>query len=72
MLFISLSRFLLRPFDVTATSNLLFVHSFMQFQLKCVRDVISHLSGASFLFIQVIMSLITRDLPDSQRIWKPE
>ena len=34
------SRFLLRPYDVTTTSNLLFVHSFMQFHLKCVRDVI--------------------------------
>ena len=39
-LFISSSRFLLRPYDVTTTSNLLFVHSFMQFQLNCVRDVI--------------------------------
>ena len=38
--FISSSRFLLRPYDVTTTSNLLFVHSFMQFQLNCVRDVI--------------------------------
>ena len=38
--FISSSRFLLRPNDVTTTSNLLFVHSFMQFQLNCVRDVI--------------------------------
>ena len=46
--FISSSRFLLRPDDVTTTSNLLFVHSFMQFQLKCVRDVIFALSGASF------------------------
>ena len=46
--FISSSRFLLRPDDVTTTSNLLFVHSFMQFQLKCVRDVIFALKGASF------------------------
>ena len=38
--FISSSRFLLRPYNATTTSNLLFVHSFMQFQLKCVRDVI--------------------------------
>ena len=37
--FISL-RFLLRTYDVTTTSNLLFVHSFMQFHLKCVREVI--------------------------------
>ena len=29
-----------RPYDVTTTSNLPFVHSFMQFQLKCVRNVI--------------------------------
>ena len=35
--FISSSQFLLRPYDVTTTSNLLFVHSFMQFQLNCVR-----------------------------------
>ena len=35
-----LSRFLLRPYDVTIISNLLFVHSFMQFLLKCVCDVI--------------------------------
>ena len=40
MFFISSSQFLLRPYDVTTTTNLLFVHSFMQFQLKCVRDVI--------------------------------
>ena len=31
---------MLRPYDFTTTSNLLFVHSFMQFQLKCVREVI--------------------------------
>ena len=30
------------------TSNLLFVHSFMQLQVKNVRDVIFTLSGASF------------------------
>ena len=39
--FISLG-FLLRPYDVRTTSNLLFVHWFMQFQLKCVRDVIPY------------------------------
>ena len=39
-MFFSSSRFLLRPYDVTTTSNLLFVHSFMQFELKCVCDVI--------------------------------
>ena len=38
--FISSSRFLLRPYDVTTTSSLLFVHSFMQFELKCVCEVI--------------------------------
>ena len=41
-LFISSSRFLLWPYDFTTTSNLLFVHSFMQFQVNCVRDVIFH------------------------------
>ena len=46
--FISSSRFLLRPYDVTTISNLLFVHSFIQFQLKCVCDVFFALSGASF------------------------
>ena len=40
LFFISSSRFLLRPYDVTTTSNLLFVHLFMQFHLKCVRDFI--------------------------------
>ena len=40
LVFFISSRFLLRPYDVTTTSNLLFVHSFMQFQLKCVRNVI--------------------------------
>ena len=39
-LFFISSRFLLRPYDVTTTSYLLFIHSFMQFQLNCVRDVI--------------------------------
>ena len=34
--FISSSRFLLRPYEVTTTSDLLFVHSIIQFQLKCV------------------------------------
>ena len=45
---ISSSKFFLRPYDVTATSNLIFVPSFMQFELKCVRDVIIGFSGASF------------------------
>ena len=40
--FISSTRFLLQQYDVTKTSNLLFVHSVIQFQLKCVRDVIFH------------------------------
>ena len=40
--FILLIRFLLRPYDIRTTSNLLLVHSCMQFQVKCVRDVISH------------------------------
>ena len=39
MFFILSARFFLRPYDVTATSVLLF-HSFMQYQLICVRDVI--------------------------------
>ena len=36
------------------TSQPLFIHSFMQFQLKCVRDVIFALNGASFVFTRVI------------------
>ena len=35
-------KIFVRPYDVTTTPNLIFVHSFMQFQLKGVRDVISH------------------------------
>ena len=66
-LFIS-SRFLLRPYDVTTTSNLLFVHSFMQFQLKCVRDVIFCSQWSEFfLFISVIKFFLTLDLPHSQK-----
>ena len=40
MFCISPSRFLFRPYDATTTSNLLFTHSFLQFQLKFVRDVV--------------------------------
>ena len=40
--FISPSRFLLRPYGVIFNSNLLFLHSFIHFQLNCVRDVIFH------------------------------
>ena len=47
-LFISSSRFLLRLYDVTITSNLLFVHSFMQFHLNCVLDVIFHSQWIDF------------------------
>ena len=32
--------FLLRPYEVTISSNLSFVHSLKEFQLNCVRDVI--------------------------------
>ena len=35
-------KILLRPYDVTTHSNMPFVHSFMQFHLKCVLDVILH------------------------------
>ena len=35
--------------DFCYTSNLLFVHSFMQFLLNCVRDVFFFLSGANFV-----------------------
>ena len=43
VLFIYLSsRFLLRPYDFTTTSNILFVQSFMQFKLNCARNVIFH------------------------------
>ena len=45
--FILSLRFVLRPYDVTITANLPFVHSFMQFQLNCVRDIIFH-SGEFF------------------------
>ena len=40
LLLVFFVKFLLRPYDVTIPSNLLFVHSFMQFQLKWLRDVI--------------------------------
>ena len=46
--FFSSSIFLLRPHDVTTTSNLLFVHSFMQFKLRCVLDVIFHSQWSEF------------------------
>ena len=58
-MFLISSRFLLRPYDVTITSNLLFVYLFMQFQLNCMRDVIFTHSGESFLFILVIRFLVT-------------
>ena len=65
--FITSLRFLLRPYDVTITSNLLFVHLFMQFQLKCVFDIIfCSLWSEFFLFICVIKFLVTLDLPHSQ------
>ena len=35
-------------YDVTTTSNLLLVHSFMQFQLNCVRYVIFHSFWSEF------------------------
>ena len=47
--FFILSRFLLSVYDVTLTSNVLFVHSFMQFQLNCVLDVIFHFLCRVFL-----------------------
>ena len=57
-----------RPYDVTTTSNLLFVHSFMQFQLNYVRNVIFCSSWSEFfLFIHVIKFLVTFDLPHSQK-----
>ena len=42
LVFFISSRFLLRPYDVTTTGNQLFVLSFVQFQLNCVRDVFFH------------------------------
>ena len=51
---------MLRPYDVTTTWNLLFVHSFMQFQLKWVHDVISHSKWSEFFFNRVIKFLVTR------------
>ena len=32
----------LRPYDIRTTSNLIFVHSEIQFQLDCVPDVVFH------------------------------
>ena len=64
MVFILPSRSLLRPYDVTTTSSLLFVHSFMQLQLNCVRNVILN---SEFLFIRVIKFLVTCVLPYSQK-----
>ena len=61
LVFIASSRFLLRPYDVTTTSNLLYVHSFMQFQLECVCDVFLLLMERVFLFIRVINYLVTLD-----------
>ena len=48
---LSSSQFLLRPCDVTTTSNLPFVHSFMQFQLNCLRDVIFRSWWSEFFFV---------------------
>ena len=47
-------KIFLRPYDITITSNLLFVQSFMQFQLNNVRDVI-------FLFLLVKVVVHSRD-----------
>ena len=44
------SRFLLRPFDVTITSNMLFVRSLKQFVLNGVLDVIFH-SSWNYFFV---------------------
>ena len=65
LVFLDLSRFLLRSYDVKATSNLLFVLSFMQFQLNCVTSCF-FVSAASFLFICVIKFLVTLELLHSQ------
>ena len=53
--------------DVTTTSNLILVHSFMQLQPTCVRDVLFTLIRASFSFYRVMNFLVTRDLPHSQK-----
>ena len=42
-------------------SNLLFVHSLMQFYMNCVRDVIFHSKWRKFFFIRVIKFLVTLD-----------
>ena len=55
-----------QPYDVTTTSNLLFVHLLMQFHLKFVRDVIFRFQWSEFLFIRVIEFLVTLDLPLSK------
>ena len=62
---------LLQPYDVTNTSNLVFIHLIMQIQLKFVRKVNFVFSGASFfLFICVFKFLVKLDLPHSQK-WLP-
>ena len=48
LLFFISSRLLLRPYDVTTSSSLLFAHSFVQFQLNCVHDVIFHSLKSEF------------------------
>ena len=67
VILISSSRFLLRPGNVTTTSNLLFVHSLMQFQLKCVCDVIFVFLVDRVFLIRVIKFLFPHDLPHSQK-----
>ena len=71
MFFLFRTQFLLRPDDVTTTSNLLFVHSFMQFQLNCMRGVIFRSYWSEFfLFICLIKLKVTLDLLHSRK-WLP-
>ena len=65
--FFSSSVFLLRPDEVTTTSNLLFVHSFNE--NAYVTSFVT-LSGVSFVFIRVIKSFVLSDLTHSQK-WLP-
>ena len=66
-----LFRFLLRPYDVTATSNLLFVHCSCNFNWSACVTSFLLLVERVFCSIRVIKFLVTLDLPHSQK-WLPD
>ena len=64
----SSSFFKIRWHEITITSNLLFIHSFLKFWLNCLGDAIFHTCGAYFFVSRIVMFLVTCYLPLSSKL----